>query len=118
MKFNELFLTTFSFVLIGIVAFSSCKKDALKITTEKTYSQPSVEAAHDLYGGAMSLTLKPGGMASINPGGDIVYSGNYDISGHKITVKVEQTQSKYIFTIISDEEIHGENGEILMLVKN
>ena len=67
--------------------------------------------------GGMRLTLEPDGTASINPGGDIVFRATYNISGNKISVQVQQTNTKYKFTIISDEEISNENGVILKLAK-
>ena len=104
-------------LLIVMLSFGACKKDALEVKQDKTYVQVKDAPPTDLAGGGVDLTLKPDGTAIINPGGDIVWYGTYDISGNKITVKVQQTESKYKFTIVSNEEIHGEHGEVLKLVK-
>jgi len=105
------------FLLLMIVSISACKKDALEVKQEKEFIQVTLQPATDLAGGGIDLILKPDGTANINPGGDIVWSATYDISGKKITVTVQQTNSKYKFTVISDEEIHGDGGEILKLAK-
>jgi len=102
-------------LFLTLISFSACKKDAIKIDTEKRYTQEKSVPATDLAGGAMTLVLKPDGMADFNPGGDIVYRGNYDISGKKITVKIPDLDMKYKFTIISEQELQGENGEKLTL---
>jgi len=109
------YLINLCFVLIAVLGLAACKKDALKVDTEKYYVQASSAPVTDLLGGGMSLTLKPNGTADINPGGDIVWSGTYNISGKKITVKVPDINIKYNFTIVSNDEIHGENGQILKL---
>lgn len=101
------------FMLISLVA---CKKDAIKIDSEKRYVQQTDAPVTDLAGGPMSLTLKPGGVADLNPGGDIVYRGTYDISGKKITVKIPDLDTKFKFTIISEKELESESGEKLKLM--
>ncbi len=105
-------------LLAATLSLGACKKDALQVKTEKEYIQNTTPgAATGLLGGGLDLILKPGGTASFNPGGDIIWGATYDISGKKITVKVQQLNTKYLFTIISDEEIHGANGEVLKLIK-
>ncbi|MEP6612739.1 MAG: hypothetical protein ABJA76_12665 [Mucilaginibacter sp.] len=103
-------------MFIAVLSLNACKKDALEIKVEKTYAQARTAPATDLVEGGITLTLKPDGTAGINPGGDIVWSSTYDISGKKITVKVRDLNTTYKFTVISDEEIHGEHGEILKLI--
>lgn len=109
-------LKTLVFLLIAALSFTACKKDALEVKTEKTFVSATSTPATDLAGGRTELTLKPGGSASILPGGDILWNGTYKISGKKITVYVQQSDEKYRFTIISDTEIHSEYGEVLKLV--
>jgi hypothetical protein len=100
-----------------MLSLGACKKDALEVKQEKTFMQIKAQPATDLPGGGIVLTLKPDGTAGIDPGGDILWAATYKISGNKITVKLLDTNTKYKFTIVSDVEIHGENGEILKLVK-
>jgi len=104
-------------MLIMLISLSACKKDALKVDTEKRYVEKTSAPPTDLAGGAMNLVLKPGGVADLNPGGDIVYRGTYDISGKKITVKIPDLDMKYRFTIISDQELQAEDGEKLKLAQ-
>lgn len=106
-----------SVLLLIILCMGACKKDALQVNEEKEFIQVNAATATDLVGGGVDLLLKPNGIAGINPGGDIVWNATYDISGNKLPVKIKETNTKYQFTIISDEEIHGQNGEILKLVK-
>lgn len=103
--------------LFVVVYLWGCKKDALKVDEEKEYVQVRSAPALDLVSGGIDLTLKPNGFASICPGGDIVWSATYDISGKKITIKAKETNTTYRFTIISKDEIHGSNGEVLKIVK-
>lgn len=116
-KMTKITMKNLCCLLIIMLSFGACKKDALEVKQQKTFVQVEVAPATDLPGGGINLTLKPDGTANINPGGDIVWSGTYDISGNKITVKVQQIDTKFKFTIVSDEEIHGEHGEILKQVK-
>lgn len=105
-------------VLLLTICFTACKKDALKVNEEKRYAQTNAQPPTDpILGTAVHLTLKPNGRADILPGGDIVWAGSYDISGTKLTVKVDELDMKFRFTIVSEEELHGENGEILKLQK-
>jgi hypothetical protein len=105
-------------LLIMVVGLGACKKDALEIKEEKEFMQVNARPATDpILGTAVHLVLKPNGVASIKPGGDIVWTATYNISGKTITVKVRDTNSTYKFNVISSEEIHGEHGEILKLVK-
>lgn len=104
-------------MLIMLISLSACKKDALKVDTEKRYVQKSNAPATDLAGGGMTLVLKPDGVADFVPGGDIAYRGTYDISGKKITVKIPDLDKKYRFTIISDQELEAEDGEKLNLTQ-
>lgn len=105
-------------LLLTVFCFTACKKDALKVNEEKHYVQTNAQTPSDpLLGTATDLTLKPNGRANILPGGDIVWTGDYDISGRKLTVTVAELNTKFLFTIISEEELHGEHGEVLKLQK-
>jgi hypothetical protein len=93
----------------------ACKKDAIQIIEDKHYSQINAPLVADpQYTTAISLTLKPNGTGYIAPGGDIMHEMTYDVSGKKITVKLSD-KYKYRFDIISDQELHGPNGEVLKL---
>lgn len=106
-------------MLLTALLFSACQKDAIKIDTEKSFYQERTTPIKDpMLDGGFSLTLKPNGKAAINPGGDIVWSATYDISGKTITVKVFELDEKFKFTIISDEELRGPNGEVMKLSHN
>ena len=98
-----------------LITFTACKKDALKIDIEKNYTEQKTTPATDLAGGAMHLSLKPDGIADINPGGDIVYRGTYNISGKKIPVKIPDMDMTYKFTVISELELESETGVRLKL---
>lgn len=104
--------------LLLTICFTACKKDALKVNEEKRYIQTNAQPPSDpILGTAVHLTLKPNGRADILPGGDIMWAGDYDVSGRKLTVNVAELNTKFRFTIINKEELHGENGEILKLQK-
>jgi hypothetical protein len=111
-------ITNFFCLLVIILSMGACKKDALVVDTEKRYNQVNIEKPVDLLGGGVMLVLKPDGIADINPGGDIIWNGTYKISGNKISVKATQIDTKFNFTIISNEELRGSNGEVLKLVAN
>lgn len=115
---NQLKIKNWCILLLMALCFGACKKDALKVDTEKTYVQPRTSPATSLEDGGFWLTLKPGGKADILPGGDIVWRATYDISGTKITVKIAETDQKFKFTIISDDELRGPYGEVLKLTQN
>jgi hypothetical protein len=105
------------YLFVVLLSLVGCKKDALQIREEKSYHQVNAAPTTDrLLGNAVSLTLKPGGSALINPGGDIMWSASYKISGSKIKVHVPDLDKNYQFTIISDNELHGENGEVLRIL--
>lgn len=106
-------------LLLIALSFTACKKDALQVNEEKRYEQVNAQPATDpMFGTAVTLILRPNGQGYINPGGDIVWPATYKISGKKITVTMEESQRKYRFDIISDEELHGTDGEILKLSKD
>lgn len=108
-------------MLFILLSLGACKKDALAVDEEKSYLQTNASATTDpMFPAPIRLTLKPNGIASIAPSGsDIVYSATYKMNGDKITVTVNDFENmKFKFTVISDLELHGENGEILKLDKN
>lgn len=101
-------------MLLVLLSLSACKKDALTIDAEKIYVQSNAAKATDpMFSNALYLSLKPDGIAGINPGGDIIYQASYKIKGDKITVSVTDFNMKFKFIVISDSELHGENGEVL-----
>jgi hypothetical protein len=99
-----------------ILLSTACKKDALEVKEEKRFMQTNAHITDPMFG-AVSLTLRPNEQALINPGGDIVWSATYKISGKDLTVKVPDIDSKFKFSIVSDKELHGSNGEILQLIE-
>jgi hypothetical protein len=101
-------------MLFIVLSLNACKKDALVITQERTFVQVNAPMPIDpSLGTAVHLTLKPGGKAEFLPGGDIVYEATYKIDGDKIIV--DALNRTFKFTVISNSELHGENGEILKL---
>ena len=115
---TKITLKTFGCLLLMTLGLASCKKDALEVKEAKEFRQVNAPPATDpLLGTAMYLILKPNGAAGFLPGGDIVWTATYNISGKTINVKVPDINTRYKFSVISDEELHGENGEILKLVK-
>lgn len=97
-------------LFILLTGFVACKKDALKVDTEKNYTEEKTTPVTDLAGGAMHLSLKPNGVADINPGGDIMWRGTYTISGKKIMVTIPDLDKKFKFTILSEQELESETG--------
>jgi len=105
------------FCLFAVVAtLAACKKDALEVTKDSYYIQVNAGPQTDpLISTATTLMLRPGGIADIMPGGDIVWRGTYKISGKRLTVTVKELETKFRFTIISATELHGEGGSVLRL---
>ena len=105
-------------LLSALICFASCKKDALVVKKEKNYQQINAgpETEYEI-SPSISLTLWPNGQASIRPGGDIYYKSTYKIKGKEITVEITSPNPPLTsyFTIISDTELHGRRGEVLML---
>jgi hypothetical protein len=117
MKTN-LYKSNYLFLLLTVLFWlTSCKKDALKVKEQTKYFQINAPApTGTLHATGISLELWPQGIAYINPGGhDFLWGATYKISGKKLTVK--SGDYLYKFTIVSEEELHGENGEILKLFK-
>ncbi|PTT00001.1 hypothetical protein DBR11_11135 [Pedobacter sp. HMWF019] len=116
MKKYSIYVTTvLLFVFVNLV---SCKKDALHIDQQKRYYQINASPGMDAeVSAAIILTLYPKGEANLIPGGDIGYASKYKIKGKEITVEINPPNPPLTsyFTIISDTELHGKNGEILML---
>jgi hypothetical protein len=104
-------LTFLLFLLI--LTSSSCKKDQLEVNEKKEYRQVG-HVPMDAYDGGWALTLQPGGVAEVNPGGDIRYGGTYKINGPKIKVKTEQNSDFYTFEIISEREIREESTSLIL----
>nr|WP_068886919.1 hypothetical protein [Pedobacter panaciterrae] len=104
-------------VFVLFISFSACKKDLISVKTEKSYREPQTVSEGEWYTG-MVLTLRPNRTATLILGGDAACEGRYDIKGAKLTFKMSTQKEKYSFTIISEQEIHGENGEKLLLDVN
>jgi hypothetical protein len=92
-----------------------CKKDQIRVDQTREYRELGHVPAN-AYDGGWSLTLQPDGVAEVNPGGDIRYSGTYKINGKKIKVKTPQDKGSYTFEIISETELREtKNGATLAL---
>jgi hypothetical protein len=102
-------------LLVLLITFSACKKDVFKVKTEMHYKE-QVVAPEGGSGGGMALTLKPNNSAILIEGGDQVALGGYKIQGKILIVKVDNVK-EYIFTIVSEQEIHARTGEKLILVQ-
>jgi hypothetical protein len=107
---------SYVFLLSMIVLLTACKKDAMEVKEEKRFVQVNAAPSDPMFGG-VSLTLRPNGVGTINPGGDIVWPASYKIRGNKLSMKVQEINSEFKFTIVSSEELHGSNGEVLKLEK-
>jgi hypothetical protein len=94
-----------------ILATIGCKKDKLEVNEVKEYREVG-HVPMDAYDGGWALTLQPDGVAEVNPGGDIRYSGTYKINGSKIKVKTAQNSGSYTFEIISETEIREESSGV------
>lgn len=114
LKASHLTIGLFLFILMT----TGCKKDQLVVNEQKHYSQVD-HVPGNAYDGGWELTLQPGGIAEVLPGGDIVYRGTYKINGSRIKVKTEQDSNSYTFEIISETEIkEKEYGTLLRLNNN
>jgi len=112
---KTLLLTNLLYLAILLLAVG-CKKDRISVKQSKQYSEVG-HVPMDVYDGGWSLTLKPDGVADLNPGGDIVYRGTYKISGSKLKVVTEQNSGSFIFEIISDTQIReAKYGVVLELI--
>ena len=113
--FKSYLLFVFFFTLITIVA-AGCKKDKITIDQEKSFVQvdPPRVVNNSLEGGSMHLTLKPDGIADINPGGDIVYGGTYKIKGDQLKIKVNEFKDDFEFKILSDTDIKEKDSGIVL----
>jgi hypothetical protein len=100
-------------LFLFILMITSCKKDKLEVNEVKEYSQVGFVRT-DPYFGGWTLTLKPDGVAEVNPGGDIRYGGTYKINGSKIKVKTEQNSGLYTFEIISEREIREQSSGVTL----
>jgi uncharacterized lipoprotein YehR (DUF1307 family) len=101
-------------ILLIVLSLNACQKDALIVELEKIFIQINAPKPTDpMLGTAMNLTLKPGGKADFLPSGDIIHEATYKIKGDKVLVQALNQTFK--FTVVSDLELHGENGEILEL---
>lgn len=98
-------------VLLIAISLSACKKDILKVETEKTYVEEGVSAGTLGFGGII-LKLMPDGKADILVGGDVFYRTTYKIKGNKLIVEGEQNDE---FKIISDTELRYQNNRVLKL---
>lgn len=100
-------------LILLILTTIGCKKDKLEVNEVKEYSEVG-HVPMDAYDGGWALTLKPDGVAEVNPGGDIRYGGTYKINGSKIKVKTEQNSGCYTFEIISQSEIREQSSGVIL----
>lgn len=101
------------FICLSILVLSGCKKDQLTVEQQMEYSELG-HVPTDAYDGGWRLILQPGGIADVNPGGDIVYRGSYKVSGSKIKVKTPQNSASYTFEILSDTEIREKSSGVTL----
>ena len=91
-------------IIFTVLIFSACKKDAIKVDKNKTYS-----------GAQMQVTLTPAGTGGMflgsNDGG---FPITYKINGKTLKVSRTQFDDMYKFKIISENEIKY-NGKSLYL---
>jgi hypothetical protein len=103
-------------LFLFILTTTGCKKDKLEVNEVKEYSEVG-HIAMGAYDGGWELTLKPDGVAEVNPGGDIRYGGTYKINGSKIKVKTEQNSGSYTFEIISESKIREQSSGVTLGLK-
>ena len=106
-------IVPFGILILIIIPLNACKKDAISVKAEKFYYERVVLPPGG-WGGGMGLRLRPNGTAMLIEGGDIASEGTYNIRGSKLTLRIDGTKP-YKFTIISEQEIHAETGEKLLL---
>jgi len=113
--FKPYFLPVLFFTLITIIAVG-CKKDKITVDQEKSFLQvdPPRTVNNSLEGGSMHVTLKPGGVADINPGGDILYRGTYKIKGDQLKIKVSDFKDDFEFKILSETDIKEKNSGVVL----
>jgi hypothetical protein len=117
MKLKHLKATYLPIVLfLFILTATSCKKDKLEVNEVKEYSEIG-HVAMNAYDGGWALTLKPDGVAEVNPGGDVIYVGTYKINGSKIKVNTKQNSGSYTFEIISESEIREQSSGVSLGLK-
>jgi hypothetical protein len=109
--------TLIGFLTLLVFSFSACKKDLISVKRQKDYYE-RVLIPPGGWGGGMGLRLKPNGTAELIEGGDGVSEGNYRISGNKITFRTDSRSKPHYFTIISEQEIHAQTGEVLIFYDN
>ncbi|MEJ7560777.1 MAG: hypothetical protein WKF66_20870 [Pedobacter sp.] len=107
-----------SMLLLLVICFQACKKDAISVRTEKAYYERVINPPGGWGGDGMGLRLKPNGSAILIEGGDMASEGRYRISGNKLTLRTTSRSEPYKFTIISEQEIHAETGEVLIFDRN
>lgn len=111
------FLSTVVFTTT-LFLFTGCEKDKLTVNEEKRYIQENYTPSS--YDAGYQLTLKPGGIADILPGGDIMWSATYKIKGSSLTVKTKggsYKETTFNFTIISEDRLKTKSGTVLVLKK-
>lgn len=100
-------------IILIVLSFSSCKKDKLKIYSVQKFSQLDWKKSSDsFYDNPYQLTLSPGNVADILPGGDVIHRGTYKISGSSITVKADG--ETYKFEILSELEVKELSNNIVL----
>lgn len=111
--------TTRIFLFVSLIilsfTFNACKKDAISVKSEKTYSENLPQVPGGWGSLSMSLTLRPNGTATLIEEGDMASDGKYKIKGDKLIYKSGSYVKDWEFTIISEQEIHSPNGNKLTL---
>lgn len=106
-------LGIFTLFLMLILSIAACKKDEIIVNQEKRFTEVDFQSNQsNPYNGGWALTLLPGGLADIAPGGDVIYRGTYKINGKNITVKTDQFTFK--FDIRSETEIKEKKYGIIL----
>lgn len=118
MRKHSIYVTTV--LLFVSMILVSCKKDALRIEKEKRYIQVNAGPGFgpgDENSRTLILTLYPRGEANLIPGGDVGFTSKYKIRGKEITVEIVPPNEplKLLFTVVSEKELRGEQGQILRL---
>lgn len=98
-------------ILLLAISLSACKKDALKVESDKTYVEQGVSSGSGSLGfGGVILKLMPDGNADILVGGDAFSRTTYKIKGDKLTIGDNEE-----FKIISETELRYQNTRVLKL---
>ena len=104
-------------LLLLIISFQACKKDAISVKKEKSYHERIDNPTGGWITEGMGIRMQRNGSATLIEGGDMASEGSYRINGDRITLKIPGYKTLK-FTIISEQEIHADSGETLYLSSN